>query len=87
MTGKEGFFSYFEILLPTTNTYLQLTKHIHKTLSYCYHVAVHNNVFILNQCTYYRGLSNSFAGIGTGANCLTGIKNGLVKYFFILNWS
>jgi hypothetical protein len=64
----------FQQQIPKLRVYLQLTKHIHKTCSYCYRVTIHNNVLLLNQYTHYRVPSNSFTGIGISANSLTGIK-------------
>lgn len=65
---------YFKQQIPKLRVYLQLTKHIHKTRSYCYHVPIHNNVNLLNQCTYYHVISKSFTGIGISAIRVTGIK-------------
>lgn len=40
---------YFQQQIIKLRVHLQLTEHIHKTRSYCYHVTIHNNSFRLKQ--------------------------------------
>jgi hypothetical protein len=62
---------YFQRQIPKLRFHLQLTKHIHKTRYYCYHVTIHNNFLHLKQCSYYHGPSHTVTVIGSGANGLT----------------